>query len=242
MATTAFVLALLSQAPAAIDEGRGHERDGRWRAAIEAFARVPDPAPLAPGAGPDAWSDWNRALADRWDALYRTAVCLLRLDRPAEALATFRRLETQRLPPSAFSCGNAPASFRVRIGVGEGICLERLGRPAEALNRYLEALKAGALGTGPGIALRLVALYRLAGREDALREELVRIDAEFLRKHAPPPRPAPDLDILRSSPARPVRAVLEAETKRTDPRGWVFESPDPDVPYPPLPKILALPE
>ena len=241
MATPAFILALLLQASAALQEGRAHERAGRWDAAVASYAKVPDPPARPAAAAAEAWAERDRALEERWQAGYRTAVCLLRLDRPAEALVEFRAAGLRTPPPSLFSCGNAPAGRRARILAGEGACLERLGRHAEALDRYFDILKLHPLAVDRRIAPRIVALHRLAGREDALREELVRLDAAFLRKHPPKARAEPDLDLLRCSPTRPVRAVLEAETEKTDPGRLVVDGSEADVPFPPLPRTLTLP-
>ncbi|HYE97406.1 MAG TPA: tetratricopeptide repeat protein [Planctomycetota bacterium] len=236
--TLALAMLLLPQASAVLREAREHPQEGRWASALEAYRRVPDPPASGEGA-PDAWAS---AYAARAEAQWGIALCLLRLDRPAEALEEFEKAGSRWSRARLSGCGHGQAQSAVEALVGHASALERLGRYAEALTRYFATLDAWPLYEDRRVAPRIVALYRIAGREPALREELIRRDAAHLRRNPPNPRTQPDLDLLQFSPTRPVRRVLELGLEGAGGQaGSAALEPVTGVPLPPLPRTLALP-
>lgn len=230
MIGTAFVLVLIQAPPQA--DARELEAEGRWEEAVAAWRRVPEPPSGGRLSGADERRGLEAALAIRGEAQWGIAHGLLRLGRDAEALVELEKAREVRLRRSW--CGNAFAQFRAEILLAEGIALERLGRHAEAVGKYFDALEGGSRYLDPRVPERLVRLYRAAGREDALREELVRRDAALLRNSGARDPEAIER-ILELSPTRPVRRVWEGTLPPAR------EGLQPCVSFPPVPKGIKLP-
>jgi len=195
-------------AKAVFNLGVLHKEKGEFPQAIHYFEQLlkADVNDLEPG-GHIMEAYRNHRPRSQWEI----GNCLFAQKKYREALEAYRLAETKY--PFRSWCGTCQAGYRYRYAFYQGLCYDWLGEPATAVRLYCKAIR-GPLGppSAPEAYLRIVDLYEAAGQREALGQLLDAIDQQHLaevKRHMKGEKQIDDQKILKSSPSRTMRRVLE---------------------------------